>query len=452
MDNKTTIRLKKLSFEGIKNIENGELEIPQDSSKEEVKEGCILGIWGQNNSGKSAAIYVLKILKTIMSGLSIINDDLKLEKEISITKGTGKIEASFIVQSDENYGVADYHLIFSSKGGKVEINSEELGFKPIMKNEDRNHKVLVETNDSEPYSFNPKSQVRHFIKHYKGNGGRARMEAELGILSHLSKIEGISSIFGERGQAFFCRKEKEFEIYSFLILALNHFAKEELVVFDSHVDSSYRFTITNEEGKVLELPVNHSVLYHKEDFDFIKKKLEDMRTLLVTMIPSAFFNLKIINEGNYFSDGEEGIRAQLFTKKEMKELPFSNESQGTLKIFALTDLIYKVYKDPSFCLVIDDFEKGINEYLFGQIVMTLMKGAKGQLIFASNNFKPLEFLSYRNMKFTKYDGLENYTYLHGKSSDKNAKVYYLEEIDKGADQLFKLTSIITMAEALRRKE
>ena len=55
------------------------------------------------------------------------------------------------------------------------------------------------------------------------------------------------------------------------------------------------------------------------------------------------------------------------------------------------------YNQPSVCLVVDELDAGIYEYLLGELLGELQKEMKGQLIFTSHNLRVLEKLDYKNI-------------------------------------------------------
>lgn len=68
-NNQYYVRLRKIGFKNFRNIENSSVEIPNSSMKDYLDESpSILGLYGQNGSGKSSVIMALGILKTLLSG------------------------------------------------------------------------------------------------------------------------------------------------------------------------------------------------------------------------------------------------------------------------------------------------------------------------------------------------------------------------------------------------
>ena len=69
------VRIKKIDFKNFRNISSGTIVFP-NSKADEFLEGApsIIGLYGQNGSGKSSVIMALGILKDVLSGQSL-NDE-----------------------------------------------------------------------------------------------------------------------------------------------------------------------------------------------------------------------------------------------------------------------------------------------------------------------------------------------------------------------------------------
>lgn len=62
-------RIQKIEFENFRNIEKGAIEFPNSSAEEFIAgDSSILGLYGQNGSGKTSVIMALSLLKRILSG------------------------------------------------------------------------------------------------------------------------------------------------------------------------------------------------------------------------------------------------------------------------------------------------------------------------------------------------------------------------------------------------
>lgn len=56
------------------------------------------------------------------------------------------------------------------------------------------------------------------------------------------------------------------------------------------------------------------------------------------------------------------------------------ESEGIKRIVSLLNYLIAFYNSPEICLVVDELDAGIFEYLLGEILGVLNQEAKGQLI------------------------------------------------------------------------
>ena len=75
-----TVKIKDLEINNFKNVEKGVLNL-QNSSRNTNEFNSIIGIYGQNASGKTVVIEAFNILKLIASGSTIDSELLYLLKE-----------------------------------------------------------------------------------------------------------------------------------------------------------------------------------------------------------------------------------------------------------------------------------------------------------------------------------------------------------------------------------
>lgn len=82
IDEKYYIRIQKIDFVNFRNIESGSIELP-NSKPLIFMEGApsILGLYGQNGSGKTSTIIALEILKDVLSGKAINKKFMSCVKE-----------------------------------------------------------------------------------------------------------------------------------------------------------------------------------------------------------------------------------------------------------------------------------------------------------------------------------------------------------------------------------
>ena len=87
------VRLQSLEIDNIKNVEHGIITMPMFFSDERLSNRAeVLGIYGQNGSGKTAIVDVMQYLQTLMMGLPLSE---KLSEYITFGKNEAIIQ--FIV-------------------------------------------------------------------------------------------------------------------------------------------------------------------------------------------------------------------------------------------------------------------------------------------------------------------------------------------------------------------
>ena len=88
---KIIVRLLELQINNLKNVKNGKIEFSNSNIKNSLKLqlGDVLGIYGQNGSGKTTVIDALGILKSILSEIPLeqrVKESYYIwQKEISLS-------------------------------------------------------------------------------------------------------------------------------------------------------------------------------------------------------------------------------------------------------------------------------------------------------------------------------------------------------------------------------
>nr|WIF88117.1 AAA family ATPase [Acholeplasma laidlawii] len=153
-------RLSKITIENIKNTEYGEISFPVQGINNERKAG-LLGIYGANGSGKTAVIYALNILKTLMSGYALDNDTYNY-----ITKGKNeaKLKFEFDFETKDLISYIAYEFILAKDNDEpLYVKDEKVTYK---RQEDSRTIVLIDTtrDESTDLLFSPKLKYEHVKK------------------------------------------------------------------------------------------------------------------------------------------------------------------------------------------------------------------------------------------------------------------------------------------------
>ena len=152
------------------------------------------------------------------------------------------------------------------------------------------------------------------------------------------------------------------------------------------------------------------------------------------------------------ANGETGHKIELLSKRGEIQIPLKYESEGIIKIISILNVLMCVYNDPSMCLVIDELDAGIYEYLLGELLSVFEKGAKGQLIFTSHNLRALEMLNKTSILFSTTNPENRYMRLQNVKTNNNLRDLYLRSITLGGqkEDVYAETDTVEIGRAFRR--
>jgi len=91
------VRFEKITIRNCKNIEYGTVDFVKTSDNDFSFEPSVLGVYGQNGSGKTALIQVVEIIKTLLMGNSLPN---KVVDWISVDSDNCEILVDFVLTNN----------------------------------------------------------------------------------------------------------------------------------------------------------------------------------------------------------------------------------------------------------------------------------------------------------------------------------------------------------------
>ena len=102
------------------------------------------------------------------------------------------------------------------------------------------------------------------------------------------------------------------------------------------------------------VPLMEPVILNTKKKDFLLEIVEQINTVLYTIIPGMSIEVK--NYGKQAMDsGEEGWKVELMSNREGKKtIPIRMESEGIIKIVSILNVLIQAFGNPSICLVIDE--------------------------------------------------------------------------------------------------
>ena len=416
----------------------------------------ILGVYGQNGSGKTAIVDALYFLQKVMIGVDL---DQSLEDYMDMDFDTAEIFADFNIFMDDIVFEIGYRLSLSREEKEVIISRETLS---AAKNENgirTNKTVFMDyQRDQANVIFKPQKRLDEILEENK------EIKTDLIVARKMAEKSNCSYIFGESSREIFCREYKNgFQQFSVIISSLFEFAVRDLfVIRNTHsgvISANFvlpmAFRIENDNiGAKGDFAVSltEPILVDEERKNLLETIVEQINIVLYTIIPGLQVTIK--NYGKQSLDnGEEGWKLELMSKREgMKEIPIRMESEGIIKIISILNALIQAFGNPSICLVIDELDSGIFEYMLGELLDIFKKSAKGQLIFTSHNLRALEMIDKESIMFSTTNPDNRYIHMKNVRESNNLRNMYIRSITLGgqSEQIYEETDSLKIARAFRK--
>ena len=151
-------------------------------------------------------------------------------------------------------------------------------------------------------------------------------------------------------------------------------------------------------------------------------------------------------------NGKDGVQFEIITIRAGARVPLLYESAGIKKLISICSNLVACYNRGAYCLVVDELDSGIYEYLLGECIEVMQEKAKGQLIFTSHNLRPLEVLKNESLIYTTVNPQNRYIKSVNIKNTQNKRLSYLRSIKLGGqkEKLYNETNIYKMELAMKR--
>ncbi|MEE0737997.1 MAG: AAA family ATPase, partial [Lachnospiraceae bacterium] len=416
----------------------------------------ILGIYGQNGSGKTAIVDALYFLQKVMIGADL---DQSLEDYMDMDSDTAEIFADFNLFMNGIVFEIGYRLSLSREEKVVVISRETLSG---AKNENgirTNKTVFMDyQRDQTNTIFKPQKRLDEILEENKD------IKTDLIVARKMAEKSNCSYIFGESSRDIFCREYKNgFQQFSVIISSLFEFALKDLfVIRNTHlgvISANFvlpmAFRIENDNMGTkgdFTVSLTEPILVDEERKNLLETIVEQINIVLYTIIPGLQVTIKNYGKQS-LDDGEEGWKLELMSKREgMKEIPIRMESEGIIKIISILNALIQAFGNPSICLVIDELDSGIFEYMLGELLDIFKKSAKGQLIFTSHNLRALEMIDKESIMFSTTNPNNRYIHMKNVRESNNLRNMYIRSITLGgqSEEIYEETDSLKIARAFRK--
>ena len=455
------VRIESITIENFKNVTQGTLHL---ENKRKDYKASVLGIYGQNGSGKTALIDAILLLKFALCGKEIPKkyaDYIKVDAEYATLKYEFVVRYAEITynawyqfsirKAIEENTVSTDETTNANTNAKVEIFDEVLSFSYESKSEKLRKSQLIDTRTDE--IFAPKAKLQELV------GDDKEEYMDLLVTKKLAKVTSRSFIFS-RELINQYRKKCKNELYLKLIDGLYTYGHKELFIIDTEsiglislhtlpLVFKYRNETSETVGGLL-ISLNGPAIIPEDMYDVVEKVIENMNIVLEQLVPGL--RIGVVDLGATMTrDGKLAKQIQLVSLKNSKKIPFCYESEGIKKIVSVLQLLIVVYNNPSVTVAIDELDGGVFEYLLGQMLNIISEKGKGQLIFTSHNLRPLETIDKGFIAFTTTNPSMRYIRLTNVKGTNNLRDFYYRDIVLGeqSEQVYYPTNSFDIALAFR---
>lgn len=441
-DNLPTVRIKKVILDNFKSVGHGEITF--NCGREFIPcntESDILGIYGQNGSGKTSFIEALSILKCLMTGapvpsvyadcVAVGQDYAKLEFVFDLQYENGVIREasySFCMSSaaltkeeiNEKYKGAPDEFDIPEEDRKVVIFDEKIS---LLWEEASKRQVIIDTS-SEEAAFVPTTKRKEIA------GGGKKVLVALEVNKQLARSKSRSFIFMHDTLNLFAENNNK-SVFFKVLVELRLFAHYYLYVIDTKssgfIRLNFALPIYTTGGQMMLFNAKRPEVITTEMLEDLRNDLNNISSVLGQLVPGLAIGFKELSR-TLDKDGDPATVIMLTAYRDGKELPLRDESDGVRKIISVLSLIIAAFNQKSVTVAIDEFDAGIFEYLLGEILQALEESGRGQFIFTSHNLRPLEVIDKKFLYFTTTNPDNRYIRLKNISATNNLRDTYFREI------------------------
>ena len=442
-NNKYTVRIEGITLQNFKNIGNGSVYF-NEFKKLERKDYCeedfsnVLGIYGQNASGKTSVIEALSIIRHIIcsGGCNVF-----LRQYIKKNTNAFLISLSFLLTKQNKKIMATYTLCVKSEASSIFIENESLSSFELDKKQDQlgNKKTLfgytkgIGLKDSFLSSIESKDDrtILNYLAYQKTNIPLTNMNFKM--YSALFNNETIEII----------KKDKNLTNLTEIVIPIIDFCRNKFLIVKTNL-----FDGLNEKGIGLNgfdfdenddrIHKNFSIFFGKQRLEKTKyndflKMLNESSKILQTLVPGLLIQSHIYNK-ILSAKGEEIIEFEVMSIRNKCEIPLLLESRGVKQMLTYVGDLIGVFNHEGTFIAIDELDSGVFEYLLGEIIYAFDNFANGQLLFTSHNFRILEKIKPCEIFFTTTDEMNRFVQPKYVKNNNNLRDVYYRLIVQGDEK------------------
>ena len=436
------IKIKKINIQNLRNVRQGEIVLAVNF--ETFLQANVVGLYGQNGSGKTTIVDAFSLLKTLLSGwLAEVKLPSQEKRLLLAGEQTASMDVEFLVENQFGTFFVNYYVELQEDQHRLYTTLERLTYRENTKG--KRSKILVAVTERDVQ-----------IRQSKLDDLSEQARIQLLVIQQLARKQYISFLFHKDIKTLLQERLSELEMQLLQNIAVD-FSRDLHVVNTQNIAPLFEermmpFSIHLEKTRgLIPYDLNGPALLPEDAFYALCEVIEQSNQVLSAIIPGLTIKINIITK-QMMDSGEQGIRFEFLSQRGEQELPLRTESEGILKIISILSVLIAVYNNPNACVVIDELDSGVFEYLLGELLTVIDEDGKGQLIFTSHNLRVLEVLAIKNLWFTTTNEHHRYMQLKGIKEVNNARDVYLRAIQLGGqeEEIYKETKTFKIKRAFRK--
>lgn len=430
------LRIQQITLNHFKNIEKGVISFPSYLNQTYYNNNSeIIGIYGQNGSGKTALVEAVMLVQHLLCGRSLPHNTVEyIQKSYQ--------EFTINIQFYYECNAVKYLLLYdvsvcSGNEGKPIITTERISRSGLNGLKRERRSTILE------YVYGAEEFIRPVVRYQEITGRKREQEVPFLIAKKLSQIQRTSIFFNKESFVIIENGLKN-QVSVELLKALMNFAATGLFVIrkdsfgsistNMFLPLAFRYQKNHVLHKA-EMPVelSHPTVMDEPSFNLLENLLNQMNLVLSKIVPGLL--IEILSYGAQMTEeGTKGIRMELVSIRNDAKVPLRNESDGIKKMLSVLSALIIIYNHENTCLLVDELDSGVFEFMLGEILTVLEVGGRGQMLFTSHNLRALETLTKESIILSTANPQNRYIRLAHVKKDCNLRDFYYRSIDLGGQK------------------
>ncbi len=470
------ICIRSIELTNVKNVGHGRIKFRDSPFGTRVT-----GIYGQNGSGKTTVVDAFECVRALMCGepLGQRSADLigpssplaTIEVELEVTRGSatslGLSDAVGASVAEGQPFFVGYSFSFDAPDGQTRLVGETVA----VRSQGVPKRVLYGC------GYDQQGRGRGMLPASRWRALRAlagqEAELELMVAQRSGDRRAASKVFCDAMMAFALAARERYEArqasgklsrsageaYANTLVPLMDcvtlaatFAKDKLVVCNTQRNAVLAFnvfTLSAPDGmqgswasgspssspilRDVTLSVDKTTVVSAEVFQAVQATVATINRVLCQLVPGLSIEVRQLHDET-LDCGAAGKRIEVLSHRGDVVVPFRTESEGIKKIVSMLGWLIDVYNDDSSCLVADEIDSGVFEFLLGELLEVVSQRGRGQLIFTAHNLRALECLPSGCLVFTTVNPQNRYIRFRGSGASNNLRNQYLRAINLGGQK------------------